>query len=237
MAVRDLKNKGRDLFRRKQYELSMDAYMEYLRFEPDDEEAADGFFQAAKKNRELKGKGLFGGVFKKIGVTARDPKKRMDQAFRALAKAPDNKGLLMTLGEAALDAGAMGAAVSAYNQAAEVDPEDSEPFKQLGMALGRKGRIEEALNALRKACEINPRDQEANKLRKNLAAEGALKISGYETAKSSRDLIKDKKVAEELEVEVRMQLTPEHAATEIEKLEQQVQENPEVIRAYLGTSS
>lgn len=227
MAVKDLKNKGRDLFRRKQYELSIDAYLEYLRFEPDDEEAAEGFFQAAKKNRELKGKGLFGGMFKKMGVTARDPKKRINQALRALSKAPENKGLLMALGDAALDAGAMGTAAVAFNQAAEADPDDGEPFKRLGMALGRKGRIEEALNALRKACEINPKDQEANKLRKNLAAEGALKISGYETAKSSRDLIKDKTVAEELETEVRMQLTPEHAATEIEKLEEQVAANPE----------
>ncbi len=227
MAVKDLKNKGRDLFRRKQYELAIDAYLEYLRFEPDDEEATEGFFQAAKKNRELKGKGLFGGMFKKIGVTARDPKKRINQALRALSKAPENKGLLMALGDAALDAGAMGTAAVAFNQAAEADPEDGEPFKRLGMALGRKGRIEEALNALRKACEINPKDQEANKLRKNLAAEGALKISGYETAKSSRELIKDKDVAEELETEVRMQLTPEHAATEIDKLEEEVAANPD----------
>lgn len=226
MAVKDLKNKGRDLFRRKQYELSIEAYAEYLRFEPDDEEAAAGFFQAAKKNRELKGKGLFGGKLGGLGVSSRDPKKRMTQALRKLGKAPDNKGLLMTLGDAALDANAPGTAIVAFQEASAINENDSEPFKRLGIALGRKGRIKDALEALRTAVAVNPKDQEAHKLSKNMAAEAALK-GGYESAGSSRELIKDKKVAEELETSVRMQLTPEHAATEIQKLEEEVAANPD----------
>ncbi len=226
MAVSDLKTKARDMFRRKQYEMAVSAYTEYLRFEPDDAEAATGFFQAAKKAREAKGKGMFGGMLSKMSIGGKDPTKRMAACWRALGKNPENKGVLMLLGDAASQAGAFNAASVAYKQAAEADETDAEPWKRLGEALGRRGDIKEALDALRRACEINPRDQEANKLRKNLAAEGALKLSGYETAKSSRDLIKDKDVAHELESESRMQLTAEHAASELEKMQAEVAEDP-----------
>ena len=226
MAVSDLKNKARDMFRRKQYEMAVSAYTEYLRFEPDDGEAAAGFFQAAKKAREAKGKGMFGGMLSKMSIGGKDPAKRMAACWRALGKNPENKGVLMLLGDAASQAGAFNAASVAYKQAAEADENDAEPWKRLGEALGRRGDIKEALDALRRACEINPRDQEANKLRKNLAAEGALKLSGYETAKSSRDLIKDKEEAVELESTARMQLTAEHAASELAKVEAEVDADP-----------
>lgn len=223
MGVADLKTKGREAFKRKRYELAIAAYLEYLQFEPNDGEAVEGFFQAAAKANESKGKSLFGGLAR---VGGKDPKKRMASCFRALAKNPKNKSVLMSLGEAALLANAPAAGAAAYKRAADLDPDDSTPWKRLGEALGRNGNIQEALDALRRAVEIDPRDQEAQKLRKNLAAEGALKISGYETAKSSRELIRDKQAAEELEQEVRMQLTPEHAASEIERMKTELEAEP-----------
>ncbi len=227
MGVADLRNKAKDAFKRKRYDYAVEVYLELLQFEPDDKAGVEGFFQAAKKARETKGKSLFGGMLSKVSVgSSKNPKKRMASAFRALAKNPEAKGVLMALGDAALEAGCMNAASEAYKHAAEADPADSTPWKRLGEALGRRGDIPEALDALSRAVSINPKDQEASKLRKNLAAEGALKLSGYETAKSSRDLIKDEKVAQDLETEVRLQLTPEHAATEIDKLRAELAENP-----------
>jgi tetratricopeptide (TPR) repeat protein len=225
MAISDLKNKAHEAFKRKRYEMAVEAYQEYLKFEADDEEAVEGFLQAALKLRETRGKSLFGGMLAKATVGGKDPKKRFAGALRGLVKAPDHKGLLMTLGDAAMEAGASQAGVVAYKHAAEADPEDNLPWKRLGQALGKEGRIKEALSALGEAVRISPRDQEALKLRKNLAAEGALKISGFETAESSRDLIKDKGVAQDLEMESRLQLTPEHAATEIDKVKELVKES------------
>jgi tetratricopeptide (TPR) repeat protein len=92
--------------------------------------------------------------------------------------------------------------------------------------LGKKGRIKEALEALGNAVRLDPKDQEAIKLRKNLAAEGALKISGFETAKSSRDLMKDQSAARDLEQQTRIQITPEHAAEEIERVKADVAREP-----------
>jgi tetratricopeptide (TPR) repeat protein len=227
MAVSDLKNKAREAFRRKRYELAVEAYQEYLKFQADDEEAVEGFFQAAVKLRETRGKSLFGGMLSKASIGGRDPNKRMAACLRALGKNPDDKKVLMQFGAAAVEAQAFQAGIVAYKRAAEADPEDNLAWKRLGEALGKEGRIREALDALSEAVRINRRDQEALKLRKNLAAEGALKLSGFETAESSRDLIKDKAVVQELEMETRLQLTPEHAASELERVRAEATEHPD----------
>jgi tetratricopeptide (TPR) repeat protein len=227
MAFADLKNKAKEAFRRKNYDLAVQIYVEAFQFEANDQEAVEGFFQAAKKLAETRGKGLFGGMFSNVSLgTTRDPMKRMAQCFRALAKNPEHKGTLMSLGEAAVEAGQLEAAIGGYKRAAEVDTTDPEPWKRLGEALAKRGRIQEATQALDNAVKANPRDQEAIKLRKNVAAEGALKISGFETAKSSRDLIKDKDVAQRLETQTRLQLTPEHAAAEVAKVIEQCKAEP-----------
>ncbi|MHC5010543.1 MAG: tetratricopeptide repeat protein [Planctomycetota bacterium] len=234
MAVADLKNKARDAFRRKRYDLSVEMYLEALRFDASDAETVEGFFQAAKKARETKGKSLFGGMLSKVSLgSSRDPLKRMASCFRGLAKNPENKALLLALGEAAGDAGADETAISAYKHATEVDDQDAEAWKRLGEFQGRRGRIQEAIDALGRAVELRPRDQEAIKLRKNLAAEGALKLSGFETAKSSRELIKDKDAVRELEMESRMQLTKEHATSEIEKARQEIEREPTNSRLHV----
>lgn len=233
MAVADLKTKARDSFKRKRYELAIEAYQEYLKFQADDEEAVEGFLAAAEKLREQRGKSIFGGMLSKASIGGKDPLKRMAACLRALAKKPDDKSVLMQLGAAAMEANAFGSGAVAYKKAAESDPDDNEPWKRLGEALGKQGKIKEALDALSNAVAINRRDQEAQKLRKNLAAEGALKISGFETAGSSRDLIKDKRVVEELETEARIQLTPEHAASELDKVRQEVGEHPDDSRAHV----
>lgn len=227
MAFDDLKNKAKEAFRRKNYELAVQIYLEAFQFGANDGEAVEGFFAAAKKLNEGKGKGLFGGMFSGMSVPGgRDPMKRMAGAFRALAKNPEHKGTLMTLGDAAVEAGQLEAAIGGYKRAAEQDEGDPDPWKRLGQALAKRGRIQEALQALDAAVKAAPRDQEAIKLRKDVAAEGALKIGGYETARSSRELIKDKDVAQKLETEQRLQLTPEHAASEIEKVMAQCQSEP-----------
>jgi tetratricopeptide (TPR) repeat protein len=237
MAFDDLKNKAKEAFRRKNYDLAVQIYVEAFQFQANDAEAVEGFFTAAKKLTETKGKGLFGGMFTGVGVGGgKDPMKRMASAFRALAKNPDHKSTLMSLGDSAAEAGQLEAAIGGYKRAAEQDTADPEPWKRLGQALSKRGRIQEALQALDNAVKAAPRDQEALKLRKDVAAEGALKVGGYETARSSRDLIKDKNVAEKLETESRIQLTAEHAASEIEKILAQCQAEPQNprIRVRLG---
>ena len=78
-----------------------------------------------------------------------------------------------------------------------------------------------------RALKVDPRDQEALKARKNLAAEGALRSTGIETAESSRDLIKDKQKQQQLERQERLQLSADEVEDELQKIEEQLQENPD----------
>ena len=234
MGVPELKKKAQDAFRRKQYDLAVEVYLEALRYGANDRELVEGFFQAARKARETKGKALFGGKFSRMGLKgSRDPEKRMAACFRGLAKNPEDKQLLIALGEAAGERGAEETAVAAYRSATEVDPDDAASWKYLGEFLGRCGRVKEALDALGRSVQLNPKDQEAAKLRKNLAAEGALQAGRYHEAGSSRELMKDQDEARRLEKSGRIQLTPEHAAHEVDELRAKLAETPDNARMHV----
>jgi tetratricopeptide (TPR) repeat protein len=236
MSVSDLKAKAREAFKRKNYDHAVEVYVEAISFTPDDVELWEGLAQASEKRREGRGKSLFGGGFGKLGMaTVRDPTKRVVACARSLAKTPDDKAVLMELGEAAEASGALHAAVFAFRAAAKADPDDNVAWKRLGALLYRQGRIKEASDAYGEAVRLDPKDQEAVKMRKNLAAEGALKTSGYETAKSSRDLIKDKEIAGKLEREVRKQLTAEDSLDEVGRLRAELAKGPNPrVRVRLG---
>jgi tetratricopeptide (TPR) repeat protein len=226
MGVSDLKAKAREAFKRKSYEHAVEIYVEALQFEADDAEIYDGFLQATTKAREGRGRSLFGGMGKLALGAVREPGKRLVAAARHLAKNPDDKGAWMSVGEAGEAGGHLNAAQFGYRTAAKLDPEDNEAWKRLGAVLYRLGRIKEAMEAYDQAVRIDPKDQEALKMRKNLAAEGALKMSGYETAKSSRDLIRDKDVAGRLERDTRLQMTEQDATDEAARLRGEIARDP-----------
>lgn len=226
MGVADLKSKAREAFKRKNYEQAVEIYVEAFQFEADDVDLIEGFHQAASKSKEGKGKSFFGAVGK-IGLgSSRDPQKRIVSCVRYLAKHPEDKGAWLEFGEAGEAGSRWNAAAYGFRVAAKLDPEDNEAWKKLGSALYRQGKIKEAAEAYAEAVRIDPKDQDALKMRKNLAAEGALKTSGYETAKSSRDLIKDKDVAGRLERDQRLQMTAQDATDEVTRLRLDIEQNP-----------
>jgi tetratricopeptide (TPR) repeat protein len=234
MGVAELKAKAKDAFRKKRYDLAIEMYLEALRFDANDRDLVEGFFQAAKKAREGKGRALFGGMMSRLSLGgSRDPQKRMTACYRALAKNPEDKTILIALGEAAGQAGAEETAVAAYQLATEVDPENASAWKYLGEYLGRLGRIDKALEALGNSVRLDPKDQDAAKLRKNLAAEGALKTGRYHEAQSSRELMKDQDEARRLETGRRLQLTPEHAAAEVLEVRKDLEASPDNARLHL----
>jgi tetratricopeptide (TPR) repeat protein len=226
MGVSDLKTKARDSFKRKNYDLAVEMYIEVIQLDPDDIEALEGLHQAAEKRREGKGKSIFGGMGRLGIASVRDPQKKIAAAARHLAKNPADKDAWMTLGEAGEAGNFLNAAQFGFRMAAKLDPEDNTAWKSLGAALYRQGKIKEASDAYGEATRIDPKDQEALKMRKNLAAEGALKQGGYETAKSSRELIKDKDVAGRLERDTRLQLTDADATDEVARLRADLEKNP-----------
>ncbi len=226
MGVAELKTKARDSFKRKNYDHAVEIYLEAFQYALDDLDLIEGFHQAAAKAREGKGKGMFGGLGRAALGATRDPEKRLVACLRHLAKHPEDKGAWMEFGSSGEDAKQLNAAMYGFKVAAKLDPEDNQAWKRLGSALYRQGKIREASEAYGEAVRIDPKDQEAIKMRKNLAAEGALKMSGYETAKSSRDLIKNKDVAGQLERDTRLQLTDQDATDEVARLRADIVKNP-----------
>jgi tetratricopeptide (TPR) repeat protein len=89
-------------------------------------------------------------------------------------------------------------------------------------------QIPEAIDCLERAHVIDKHDPEVERLRKNLAAEGTLASTSYETATSSRDVIKDKDAMQRLDAEQRLHGAPA-GASDLDALREQFQANPKSV--------
>ncbi|MFI5404074.1 MAG: tetratricopeptide repeat protein, partial [Planctomycetota bacterium] len=148
-----------------------------------------------------------------------------------LTKDPKNKGVNLALGDAAAAAGHIQAAILAYDTVAEHHPNDVSCLKKLGNVLWKAGEIRKAHEAFDRAVKLDPHDQDAVKARKNLAAEASLKETGFETARSSRDLVKDKGALGKIEQDARLHRTEEDLADRKKDVEERLAkgETPELL--------
>jgi tetratricopeptide (TPR) repeat protein len=145
---------------------------------------------------------------------------------------PKNKAVNVALGDAAAAGGHVESAIFAYETAVEHHPNDASVLKKLGSLLWRAGRIQQAHEIYDKAVQIDPRDQEALKARKNLAAEASLKETGFETAGSSRDLVRDKDAAGKLAQSERLYRTDDDLTSQEAELEQKLAEDKDNVELW-----
>ncbi len=138
---------------------------------------------------------------------------------KILTAAPNHTKTNILAGQTALSLGLDDAAIQIYEGLGKDGGGDASALKALGHLYRQKGDIQKALESYEGALKLDPRDHEAQRARKNLAAEEALTHKGYESAKSSRDLMKDKEGARALEQKARIARTPEEIAASIEQLE------------------
>jgi len=146
---------------------------------------------------------------------------------RFLTLDPKNKSVNMALGDAAATAGHIDAAIVAYETAAEHNEEDVTALKKLGALLVKNGEIKRAHEVYTRAVELNPKDQEAVKARKNVAAEASLKETGFETARSSRDLIRDKEQATQLERGERIHTSADDLTLQRQSIDEKLAADPD----------
>jgi tetratricopeptide (TPR) repeat protein len=161
-----------------------------------------------------------------------NPEGFMMACERYLTKDPKNKNVNIALGEAAASAGHLDAAILALETASEHHPNDTVALKKLGHLLWKNGEINRAHGVFDKVVKLNPQDQEALKSRKNLAAEASLKETGFETADSSRDLVKDKDAAGKIEREARLYASETDLERKREKIETLLEKEPENIALF-----
>ncbi|HYC77299.1 MAG TPA: tetratricopeptide repeat protein [Planctomycetota bacterium] len=219
--------------KRKNFDGAMTLYEEILRIDPDSGEARRGIRRAALKKHEksypsafLRAilnlgpsmSGFFAGLFRSHAGVA-------SACEKALKNDPRNVKLNLKLGHALLRLGHRRSAEAAFQVVTEFDPEDVESLKTLGRLYYDNKRLDESLACYERVLKINPRDQDAAKMRKNLAAEGAIQTGGFQSAKSARDVAKSQAQLDEIEKRQKIVASEEYVASALKELEERVAKN------------
>jgi len=237
MDINKFVEKGEEALKKKQWDYAISIFLEAVTFDPNSRKAREGLRKAELRKFEASYPSAFARSITTLGPRMsmffaglgkkKNPERYMIACERYLAKHPKSLPVNIALGDAADAAGHTEAAVFAFETAAEHHPTDTSALKRLGHALLRKREIRRAHDAFDRAVQIDPNDQEALKARKNVAAEASLKETGFETAKSSRELVRDKDAAARIEAETRMFRTGEDLASERAALEKRLAAEPE----------
>jgi tetratricopeptide (TPR) repeat protein len=236
MNIQKLIDQGEQAFKKRNYDYAITLLLEAVNFGPNNRKARELLRKSELKKYETSYPNaamvaIFG-LPKRIGMffsglgKGSNPEAYMMACERFLTIDPKNKGVNMALGNSAAHAGHIQSAIVAYETAAEHHPEDVTALKKLGALLVKNGEIQRAHEVYSRAVELDPKDQEAVKARKNVAAEASLKDTGFETAGSSRDLIRNKEEATELERGERIHQTEDDLTVQRREVEEKLAGDP-----------
>jgi tetratricopeptide (TPR) repeat protein len=192
---------------RRNYDGAVVYFLQALAIDPANRKARTGARQAELKKYEhaypsgltrfLTGFGPRLGLF--FASLSKDRRKRMEAIEKVLATDPKNLSLGMRLGAEAEAGQVPQAAAAAYEAVLLGNPEHPAALKALGRTLHGLGEIDGAQDALERAVKANPRDAEAQRLRKDAAADGYARDAGFSGAKTTHDLLKDRDGSKKLE--------------------------------------
>lgn len=224
-----------DAVKRRQYPFAIKVYSQLLSIQPDHEQARRGlrealFQKVAQKPASRATAMLTSGVNLLVAAVlkvCRNPAGAANAYERYLAADPLHEGANLALAECLQRAGYRKGALAVLQSYAVAQPRCLPAARGAGALLYEQGRLQEALAMYEQALKIDPRDQESLKRRKDLAAEGALRSTGIEQAKSSRELIKDKEQQRQLERQDRLQMDASEVASELEQLEAKLGGSPD----------
>lgn len=225
--------KAEEATRRRNYDFAVEVYQQLLDIDPDQGQARAGLRQVLKKRHEAKKGGKFLRALVGAGplATAKTLSKagRHGAAIKSfesyLATNPMDVSANLALGEALEAAGHFSSACAVYEFVAEIDPRNAAGLKRAGAMLHRTGDHPRALEFYERALEADPRDQEAIKARKDLAAEAALTKGRYGEVGHSREQIRDKGEAEELERGTRRHRSEDELREDLARLEDRYAED------------
>jgi tetratricopeptide (TPR) repeat protein len=226
--------KATEAVRRRNWAFAVKLYAQLLALQPDNGDARAGLREALFKKAESKpgsraGALLGGGVHLLTAEIARMCKQHGAAARayeRYLVFDPLNESANVRLGEACERAGWRQSALAVFRAFATAQPRSLVASKRAGALLHEAGQLDAALQFYEQALRVDPRDQDSIRARKNLAAEGALKKTGIETAQSSRELMRDKDQHRKIDQQNRLQLGKDEIDAELGQLEARLAEKP-----------
>ncbi|MCX7702794.1 MAG: tetratricopeptide repeat protein [Planctomycetota bacterium] len=231
--------KALEAMKRRNYEYAFELYLQVLKLDPDNEEAARQIRQLTSQRGKEMNISPKGGFFKGIGSLIKSKMKDMAKKYdeeiieceKYLYNSPFNVGMLMRLGNAAYAAGYLQRALANFKSALEVDSKNIEAIKAVGKIYMKLGDLQQAARYFDVALKIAPHDGEAARLRKDVAA--ATTVGKIEQAGSSyRDKLKDKKEAEKLEVEAHLLRSEEDVRKALSIKQEEVNANPNEPRLH-----
>jgi tetratricopeptide (TPR) repeat protein len=148
-----------------------------------------------------------------------------------VAQDPLNAAATLDFGDALLAAGFADSAAAVFECLGEAEPKLAAPWKRAAAAHAQRHRLDQALQCLERALKADPKDAEADRMRKNLAADVTLRRGAYERAASARELVRDATMQARLEREQRLHKTEEDLAAEGKELRERLQAQPKDGRA------
>ncbi|MFT7616621.1 MAG: tetratricopeptide (TPR) repeat protein [Planctomycetota bacterium] len=218
---------------RKNYDLAISIFDQVLSLEPNSGAARTGkrraelakFAKSYPSPMTAQFKNLGHSVMIGIAKLLRMHGAAASQAEKALSNDPRNVRLNLSLGHSLLKAGHEAGAEAAFAVVTEFDKNDIDSLKILGKLYYDGKKYDQSLECYERVLKVSPRDQEAIKMRKNLAAEGAIKSGGFENAASARDLAKSKDQMDQLEKRQKLIRNTEDLGEAITELEQELAAN------------
>jgi len=239
--------KAESAFQSRKFELAVEIYLQALEIDPDNRQARRGVRMAALKKTEHSYPSAFSIKIStaptRVAMANPNPERRASACEAYLKVDPKNTDVAHKLGETLEKAGYLNGAIGVYEALVATAPKDELAYVNLGRLLGPK-EPEPAIEYLEKALSLNSKNQMAIKIRKDLAAELSILRTGFETARTTHDLLRDKDKAKELMDADRVGRSAGDSGDYIGQLKQQVQENPrstaalrKLAMAYVQSSS
>jgi len=231
--------KANEALRKKNFDYAISLYHQVLQLKPDHGEARRELRQALVRRAEYKQIprliALLQGLHQRAGILLGTVLKQPSQVILAaegyLRNDPRNRNVNHALASALERAGHRNSAVAVWEFLGEDERIGDHALKQAGALYYSMAQLERALGCYETVLKRSPRDSEAEKMRKNLAAEGVLSSGSYDPSRSSRELIRDSGKQQVLEASQKMVTTEDERALLRTSLEQALESNPADRRA------
>jgi tetratricopeptide (TPR) repeat protein len=226
--------KAEQALRKRAVPQALALYKQVLVASPDHGGARAGLLAASRRKAELKGgPGMLDrAAAKTLRATAMGSRGAGQHALvvksceAALERDPDDLAVIGMLGDALAALDRPNEALACWQERLERDDRDVEALKAAGTLQYELKEIGAAIELLDRAHTLDPHDPEIEKLRKKLVAEGTLASTGFETAKSSRELIRDKEAVRKAETTSRLHRTADELSADIEELSARLAADP-----------
>jgi len=239
MDVEKFISKAEQALRKRAAPAAIALYKQVLIASPDHARARAGLLAAYARKAELKGgpSMLDKVAAKSLSVTAVALAKTgkhglvVKNCEAGLGKDPGDLSLLGMLADALCGQDRVAEALACWEHRIALDDRDVEALKAAGRLNYELKQVTEAIDCLDRAHAIDAHDPEVEKLRKQLVAEGTLASTKFETAVSSRELMKDVDAVRQAESEGRRHRTSGELVGDIEGLRGQLAQRPDDVDA------